>query len=88
MPDARPQKLFAPYCIIFALRVFDDTGKQFLENYTGSDYSNTLPTLEERHTIVIGKALKLNQPVIVELNDRNKIIPSANDESKKNSQKT
>src|SRR5690606_22720089 len=25
---------------IFALRVFDDTGKQFLENYIGSDYSN------------------------------------------------
>ncbi len=54
---------------IFALRVFDDTGKQFLENYIGSDYSNTLPTLEERHAIAVGKALKLKQPVIVTLND-------------------
>lgn len=53
---------------VFALRVFDDTGKQFLENYIGSDYSNTLSTLEERHAIVIGKALKLKQPVIVNLN--------------------
>lgn len=59
---------------IFALRVFDDTGKQFLENYIGTDYSNTLPTLEERSAIAVGKGLKLKQPVIIELNDRNDII--------------
>lgn len=59
---------------IFAMRVFDDTGKQFLENYIGSDYSNLLPTLEERHCIAIGKALKLKQPVIIELNDMKDII--------------
>jgi len=59
---------------IFALRVFDDTGKQFLENYIGRDYSNVLPTLEERHAIAIGKAMKLKQPVILELNDMNEII--------------
>ncbi len=61
---------------IFALRVFDDTGKQFLENYIGSDYSNLLPTLEERHAIVIGKALTLKQPVIIELNDKSAITIS------------
>lgn len=59
---------------IFALRVFDDTGKQFLENYIGSDYSNALPTLEERHAIAVGKALKLKQPVIIKLNERNSVI--------------
>jgi hypothetical protein len=59
---------------IFAMRVFDDTGKQFLENYIGSDYSNLLPTLEERHCIAIGKAMKLKQPVILELNDMKEII--------------
>jgi hypothetical protein len=59
---------------IFAMRVFDDTGKQFLENYIGSDYSNLLPTLEERHCIAIGKAMKLKQPVILELNDMKGII--------------
>ena len=59
---------------IFAMRVFDDTGKQFLENYIGSDYSNLLPTLEERHCVAIGKALKLKQPVILELNDMSEII--------------
>ncbi|WP_299362148.1 DUF87 domain-containing protein [Winogradskyella sp.] len=58
---------------IFALRVFDDTGKQFLENYIGSDYSNILPTLEERHAIAVGKALKLKQPVIIELNDMKRV---------------
>lgn len=55
---------------IFALRIFDDTGKMFLENYIGQDYSNTLPTLEERHAVVIGKALKLKQPIIIQLNDK------------------
>jgi uncharacterized protein len=59
---------------IFALRVFDDTGKQFLENYIGSDYSNTLPTLEDRNAIVVGKALKLKQPVIIKLNEKNDIV--------------
>ena len=59
---------------IFALRVFDDTGKAFLENYIGSDYSNLLPTLEERHAIAVGKALKLRLPVMIKLNDKNDII--------------
>ena len=54
---------------IFALRVFDDTGKSFLENYIGKDYSDTLPTLEERHAVVIGKGIGLKQPVIIQLND-------------------
>jgi hypothetical protein len=55
---------------MFALRVFDDTGKGFLENYVGQDYSNTLPTLEEQHVIAIGKGLKLKQPVILQLNHK------------------
>ncbi len=59
---------------IFALRIFDDTGKQFLENYVGSDYSKQLSTLEERHAVAIGKALKLKQPVRIKLNDKDKII--------------
>jgi len=59
---------------IFALRVFDDTGKSFLENYIGEDYANTLPTLEERHVIAIGRGLKLKQPAILQLNDMKLII--------------
>lgn len=63
---------------IFALRVFDDTGKQFLENYIGSDYANVLPTLEERHCIAVGKALRLKQPIILKLNDMQHIINQSN----------
>ena len=59
---------------IFALRVFDDTGKQFLENYIGSDYSNTLSTLPERYAIVTGKALNLKQPIIIRLNNMQEIM--------------
>jgi len=63
---------------IFALRIFDDTGKQFLENYIGSDYANVLPTLEERHCIAIGKAMKLKQPIILRLNDMENIVRPLN----------
>src|SRR5690606_2927413 len=62
---------------IFAMRVFDDTGKSFLENYIGGDYANTLPTLEERHAVAIGKGLRLKQPVIVRLNDRADVVAPA-----------
>lgn len=55
---------------IFAMRVFDETGKNFLENYIGNDYSSVLPTLEERQAIVIGKSLGLKQPIIIQLNDK------------------
>lgn len=58
---------------IFAMRIFDDTGKQFLENYIGSNYSNLLPLLEERYCIASGKAMKLKQPIIIELNDMNDV---------------
>lgn len=51
------------------MRVFDDTGKTFWENYIGKDYSDVLPTLEERHAVVIGKGIGLKQPVIIQLND-------------------
>ena len=59
---------------IFALRVFDDTGKQFLENYVGRDYAALLPTLEERHAIVSGRALALTCPIEIALNDKSDVI--------------
>lgn len=65
---------------IFALRVFDDTGKTFLENYIGKDYSDTLSTLDERHAIAIGRALKLKQPVIIQLNDMKYLLEERDQE--------
>ncbi|MDR3049416.1 MAG: DUF87 domain-containing protein [Elusimicrobiota bacterium] len=65
---------------IFSLRVFDDTGKTFLENYIGNDYSSLLPTLEERHAIVVGKALKLRLPIMIKLNDKDSVQLQINEE--------
>ncbi len=59
---------------VFALRIFDDTGKTFLENYVGSQYANLLPTLDERHAVAIGRGLALKQPVIMQLNDRKHVM--------------
>lgn len=59
---------------VFALRIFDDTGKQFLENYVGRRYADALPTLEERHAIAVGRGLRLKQPVIVRLNEASDVV--------------
>lgn len=58
---------------IFALRCYDDTSKAFLNNYIGSDYSNLLPTLEERSAIVTGKGIDCKLPLIINLNDKKEI---------------
>ena len=61
---------------IFAMRTFDDTGKEFLSNYIGSDYAQVLPSLESRHAVVFGKASTCENPVLVRLNDRANFIES------------
>jgi uncharacterized protein len=58
---------------IFGMKIFDATGKQFLENYIGEEYANSLAILEDRHSVVTGKAMNLKQPVIISLNDMNEI---------------
>lgn len=55
---------------IFAMRTFDDTGKDFLSNYIGRDYASILPSLEARHAVVFGKASTCEDPVLIRLNDR------------------
>jgi uncharacterized protein len=59
---------------IFALRVFDATGMEFLRNYVGDDYSGVLSTLEDRHAVVFGRASSCSEPVLVRLNDRDKFL--------------
>jgi uncharacterized protein len=56
---------------IFAMRTFDDTGKEFLSNYIGSDYAHVLPSLQPRHAVVFGKASSCENPVLIRLNDQN-----------------
>lgn len=56
---------------VFAMRTFDDTGKDFLSNYIGSDYSSILSSLQERHAVFFGKASSCENPVMIRLNDQN-----------------
>lgn len=55
---------------IFAMRTFDDTGKDFLSNYVGRDYADTLSSLPERHAVFFGRASSCENPVLIQLNDR------------------
>jgi hypothetical protein len=57
---------------IFAMRTFDDTGKDFLANYVGKDYAGSLPSLSERQAVFFGKASSCENPVLIRLNDREK----------------
>lgn len=55
---------------IFAMRTFDDTGKDFLSNYIGTDYATILPSMQPRHAVVFGKASSCENPVLIRLNDQ------------------
>ena len=57
---------------VFAMRVFDATGMDFLKNYIGIDYANILSSLEDRFAVVFGKASSSKQPVMLELNNLEK----------------
>ena len=50
---------------IFAMRIFDDTGKSFLSNYIGGDYASVLSSLEARHAVVFGKSSTCHNPVLI-----------------------
>jgi len=52
------------------MRTFDDTGKDFLSNYIGSEYASILPSMEARHAVLFGKASCCENPVLLRLNDR------------------
>lgn len=59
---------------IFAMRTFDDTGKEFLSNYIGGDYAKVLPSLSARHAVVFGKASTCENPVLIRFNDREHFV--------------
>lgn len=65
---------------VFALRVFDSTGMEFLKNYIGEDYAGVLSTLEDRHAIVFGRASSCRDPVLIRLNDRPDFVRVFRDE--------
>jgi uncharacterized protein len=59
---------------VFAMRTFDDTGKDFLANYLGQEYANVLPTLQERQAVFFGRASSCENPTMIRLNDREDFI--------------
>ena len=61
---------------IFAMRSFDETGKDFLSNYFGKDYASILSSLPEREAVFFGKASTCENPVHIRLNDRDEFIES------------
>ena len=60
---------------IFAMRTFDETGKDFLSNYIGKDYTESLSSLPERHAVLFGKASSCENPVLIRLNDTDVFRP-------------
>jgi len=56
---------------IFAMRTFDDTGKEFLASYIGRDYASALSSIPERHAVFFGRASSCKNPVMIKLNDQN-----------------
>jgi len=59
---------------VFALRVFDTTGMEFLKNYIGDDYAGVLSALEDRHAVAFGRASSCSDPVLIRLNDRSTFL--------------
>ncbi|MCF8307953.1 MAG: DUF87 domain-containing protein [Bacteroidales bacterium] len=59
---------------IFAMRIFDDTGINFISNYIGNDYAEKLPSLRERQAVFYGKSSSCENPVLIRLNDRYKFL--------------
>lgn len=61
---------------VFAMRTFDETGKEFLANYIGKDYADSLSSVSERHAVLFGKASSCENPILIRLNDREKFLAS------------
>ena len=61
---------------IFAMRTFDDTGKDFLSNYIGRDYAESLSSVKERHAVFFGRGSSCENPVLMKVNDRAEFVKS------------
>jgi len=60
---------------VFAMRTFDETGKEFLSNYIGRNYTDSLSSLAERHAVIFGKASSCENPILIRLNDTEAFRP-------------
>jgi hypothetical protein len=51
------------------MQSFDQTGLDFLKNYMGDDYANTISTMPTRHSILVGKASSSNRPIMFKITE-------------------
>ena len=52
---------------VVVFQEFDKTSSDFLSNYLGPDFVNSLPNLQFKQAIAVGKAFKSNVPMIFEV---------------------
>lgn len=55
---------------IVAFNAYDKTGLEFLSNYVGEKMAGSIPNLKEFQALVVGKAFKSRNPLIVQLPTR------------------
>jgi DNA helicase HerA-like ATPase len=53
---------------VFAMRVFDNTGMEFLSNYIGKSYSKLLAVMQDHHAVFFGRGSRSRAPVVIRLN--------------------
>lgn len=63
---------------IIAFKSLDKTSCDFLSNYMGQEFINTLPSLKYRTAIAVGKAFKSTVPMIFEVPEINEEVYGAN----------
>ncbi|MEQ8509288.1 MAG: DUF87 domain-containing protein [Rhodospirillaceae bacterium] len=56
---------------IIAFQQFDKTSSEFLSNYVGSEYAETIRSLKPRTAVAIGKAFRSGAPLIFEVPELN-----------------
>ena len=67
--------ILSQYNTVFALRVFDATGMEFLRNYVGDDYANVLSALETACRHIRARVLLLRpSPCAVEITGTNSFV--------------
>lgn len=59
---------------VFALRIFDATGMEFLRNYIGDAYADVLSGLEDRTAVIFGRGSSCPSPVLIRVNDHAEMI--------------
>jgi hypothetical protein len=59
---------------VFAMRVFDATGVEFLSNYIGKAYSKLLATLADRETVYYGRASTCRDPLVITVNNHKEFM--------------